>query len=672
MAASPHRLDRGVTAVRSKGVIRLGGDYQAATIPDLAPELEAAQALDYEAAAAAMPLWEAPARVPTPPVPPPLRTRAVAAGYELSAEAVTDGGVDLTFRFPLGNPSDRGAWVGLFSGTHENAFNSRGWVEAERRVRHKYIGKNSEEATMKFSKSLLGKVPPGDYFFVLSTNNFGEDEGGGQVRAEKGLRVGDPHADARELALELIAPTFSADAASDTAPYPTGDAADGGRYTDMDVMAVVKSPPLRMKRKCGTPGCTLEDFHLGPCTLDNKVNDDGGRAKREVKSVKEEEPPAPKGKVEPPWKFQTELDELGAGGPIRRRPPRRAPLMTAAERREAAVATDFLAKWSAQEEELFALGRMLYGKDLRAVATLLPNKTPAELVEYYYLRKRPAPPPPSSARRAAKEEEEVEVELPREANCTKCGHHRVVARRCTAAGCTTAVCGRCIYNPALVPKGHTESVKNAWWRCDACVTSLCESTPKGSALHGAHGVCASCGDVKPTRLLSDHPWLHTPMCLPCLGALCCACAMVTTDGAPPDAAAAPPASPSLAAASSSSASSTATAGASDANACTVGDGDDDDPWFCQWCGGHDGRTAFKCGGDDCNHSVCQRCLLRNGGAAKVEEVQRDPASFRCAICEPRLRKQGSQLPLPDAFNLLTKKPSRPAAGAKRPADGDPG
>ena len=109
----------------------------------------------------------------------------------------------------------------------------------------------------------------------------GEDEGGGQVRAEKGLRVGDPHANARELALELIAPTFSADAASDTAPYPTGDA-DGGRYTDMDVMAVVKSPPLRMKRKCGTPGCTLEDFHLGPCTLDNKVNDDGGRAKREA------------------------------------------------------------------------------------------------------------------------------------------------------------------------------------------------------------------------------------------------------------------------------------------------------------------------------------------------------------------------------------------------------
>ena len=83
MAASPHRLDRGVTAVRSTGVIRLGGDYQAATIPDLAPELEAAQALDYEAAAAAMPLWEAPARVPTPPVPPPLRTRAVAAGYQL-------------------------------------------------------------------------------------------------------------------------------------------------------------------------------------------------------------------------------------------------------------------------------------------------------------------------------------------------------------------------------------------------------------------------------------------------------------------------------------------------------------------------------------------------------------------------------------------------------------
>ena len=276
--------------------------------------------------------------------------------------------------------------------------------------------------------------------------------------------------------------------------------------------------------------------------------------------------------------------------------------MTAAERREAAVATDFLAKWSAQEEELFALGRMLYGKDLRAVATLLPNKTPAELVEYYYLRKRPAPPPPSSARRAAKEEEEVEVELPREANCTKCGHHRVVARRCTAAGCTTAVCGRCIYNPALVPKGHTESVKNAWWRCEACVTTRCEATPKGSAVHGAHGVCASCGDVKPTRLLSDHPWLHTPMCLPCLGALCCACAMVPTDGAPPAAAAAPPASPSLAAASSSSASSTATAGASDANACTVGDGDDDDPWFCQRCGGHDGRTAFKCGGDDCNHS----------------------------------------------------------------------
>ena len=91
----------------------------------------------------------------------------------------------------------------------------------------------------------------------------------------------------------------------------------------MDVMAVVKSPPLRMKRKCGTPGCTLEDFHLGPCTLDNKVNDDGGRAKREVKPVKEEEPPAPKGKVEPPWKFQTELDELGAGGPIRRRVGRR-------------------------------------------------------------------------------------------------------------------------------------------------------------------------------------------------------------------------------------------------------------------------------------------------------------------------------------------------------------
>ena len=147
------------------------------------------------------------------------------------------------------------------------------------------------------------------------------------------------------------------------------------------------------------------------------------------------------------------------------------------------MATDFLAKWSAQEEELFALGRMLYGKDLRAVATLLPNKTPAELVEYYYLRKRPAPPPPSSARRAAKEEEEVEVELPREANCTKCGHHRVVARRCTAAGCTTAVCGRCIYNPALVPKGHTESVKNAWWRCDACVTTLCEATPKGSAVN---------------------------------------------------------------------------------------------------------------------------------------------------------------------------------------------
>ena len=47
------------------------------------------------------------------------------------------------------------------------------------------------------------------------------------------------------------------------------------------------------------------------------MNDDGGRAKREVKSVKEEEPPAPG--AEPPWKFQTELDELGAGGPIRRR-----------------------------------------------------------------------------------------------------------------------------------------------------------------------------------------------------------------------------------------------------------------------------------------------------------------------------------------------------------------
>ena len=261
----------------------------------------------------------------------------------------------------------------------------------------------------------------------------------------------------------------------------------------MDVMAVVKSPPLRMKRKCGTPGCTLEDFHLGPCTLDNKVNDDGGRAKREVKPVKEEEPPAPKGKVEPPWKFQTELDELGAGGPIRRRPPRRAPLMTAAERREAAVATDFLAKWSAQEEELFALGRMLYGKDLRR------RRHPA--AEQDAGRTRRVLLPAQAAGAAAA------VVGPPRGEGGGGGRGRTAARGAAAPSAATTASSRGGAPPpaaprrcaggasttrALVPKGHTESVKNAWWRWDACVTTLCEATPKGSAVHGAHGVCASC------------------------------------------------------------------------------------------------------------------------------------------------------------------------------------
>ena len=105
----------------------------------------------------------------------------VAAGYDLKAEVVT-GMAASTSRSASRSATRRTAarGSGCSPGTHENAFNSRGWVEAERRVRHKYIGKNSEEATMKFSKSLLGKVPPGDYFFVLSTNNFGQDEGGGR------------------------------------------------------------------------------------------------------------------------------------------------------------------------------------------------------------------------------------------------------------------------------------------------------------------------------------------------------------------------------------------------------------------------------------------------------------------------------------------------------------
>ena len=153
------------------------------------------------------------------------------------------------------------------------------------------------------------------------------------------------------------------------------------------------------------------------------------------------------------------------------------------------MATDFLAA-SAQEEELFALGRMLYGKT-RAVATLLPNKTPAELVEYYYLRKRPALPPPSSA---PPWQEEEEVELPREANCTKCGHHRVVARRCYRRHAPR----RCAGGASTTPRSCRRATPSREERVVA-MRRVRHHAVRGDAergrRHGAHGVCASCGDV---------------------------------------------------------------------------------------------------------------------------------------------------------------------------------
>ena len=164
-------------------------------------------------------------------------------------------------------------------------------------------------------------------------------------------------------------------------------------------MAAPTTTSIKLTRKCGTPFCTLPDFHDGPCSC-TVVFGSRRTAKQAPEPVKAEAVPrgvtleqnrlsglGKKRGLEPAWRLDCPKEEKRRATGRQRS----AISLSAAERREAGQGAACLRGWSGTERDLFALGVRLYGKDMRAIRdTLLPARSQPELVAFYYLQPSPS------------------------------------------------------------------------------------------------------------------------------------------------------------------------------------------------------------------------------------------------------------------------------------------
>jgi hypothetical protein len=363
--------------------------------------------------------------------------------------------------------------------------------------------------------------------------------------------------------------------------------------------SVAPSTAVKLTRKCGTPHCTLPDFHDGPCSC--AMVSGGRRTARQQapEPVQAEAMPRAvhreqhrlstlvgKRGSEPPWKLDAPKQDK------RRATSQRRPTVSlnAAERREAGQGAACLRGWTDVEKDLFALGIMLYGRDMRAIRQLLPARKLPELIEFYYLK-----PPLAATGSVAVASAAVSADPVGSLACSECkGPLAEPVVRCTAsAGCPHATCLRCHDSPQDArAHGH-------FWLCAPCTSRL--RAAHQALLSPAHAACISCGSVKPTTLLDSNPWVRgLPTCSECLArfAVPVACMEAAAFGAD----------------------------TADASFC------------CQWCSGRDGRVAYTCSAEGCPHSVCARCIVRCLGQERVDELAADKEDrFLCALHDPSLK-----------------------------------
>jgi len=373
-------------------------------------------------------------------------------------------------------------------------------------------------------------------------------------------------------------------------------------------MAAPTTTAIKLTRKCGTPFCTLPDFHDGPCSC-TVVSSGRRTAKQAPEPVKGEAVPrgvaleqnrlsglVKKRGREPAWRL-----DCPKGEKRRATGRQRSNIsLSAAERREAGQGAACLRGWSGAERDLFALGIGLYGKDMRAIRhTLLPARSLAELVAFYYLQ-------PSVERSDAVGAVGAPTAAPADCAgspaCCECAEPMAEPGwRCTSSvGCPHSTCSRC--RDAAIPSGSLEGDVRAhshFWVCAPCSGQLRAAHRALLAL--AHAACVSCGSIKPAAMLGSNPWLRgVSTCSPCLArfALPVACTEAAARGEETTLA----------------------------------------PLCCQLCTSRDGRAAHACSAEGCPHSVCSRCILRCAGQECLDQLAADKEGrFQCALHDATLK-----------------------------------
>ena len=365
---------------------------------------------------------------------------------------------------------------------------------------------------------------------------------------------------------------------------------------------------IKLTRKCGTPFCTLPDFHDGPCSC--TVVSAGRRTAKQAPEPVEAEA-VPKGVAleqnrlsglvkkrgrEPAWRL-----DCPKGEKRRATGRQRSNIsLNAAERREAGQGAACLRGWSGAERDLFALGIGLYGKDMRAIRhTLLPARSLPELVAFYYLQPSPSA-ERGDAAGAVGAPAAAPVDRAGAPACCECTEPMAEPGwRCTSsAGCVHATCSRC--REAAIPSGSLVGDARAhghFWLCAPCSGRL--RAAHRALLGLAHAACVSCGSIKPAPLLGSNPWLRgVSTCSTCLARFAVPVAEELSRGE--EAALA--------------------------------------PLCCQLCTAK--GTAHSCSAEGCPHTVCSRCILRCAGQERLDQLAADKEEekpFLCALHDATLK-----------------------------------
>jgi len=373
-------------------------------------------------------------------------------------------------------------------------------------------------------------------------------------------------------------------------------------------VAAPTTTSIKLTRKCGTPFCTLPDFHDGPCSCTVVFG-----SRRTAKQAQAPEPvkaeAVPRGVtleqnrlsglvkkrgLEPAWCLDCPKEEKRRATGRQRS----AVSLSAAERREAGRGAACLRGWSGTERDLFALGIRLYGKDMRAIRdTLLPARSQPELVAFYYLQPSPSAERGDAAGAAGGAPAAAPAgRAGAPACCSECAEPMAEPGwRCTAsAGCVHSTCARC--REAAMPSGSLVGDARAhehFWLCASCSGRLRAAHKTLLAL--AHAACVSCGSIKAAALLGSNPWLKgLSTCAPCLARF------------------AVPVAEEL------------------AQRREGGDEADVAPLPCQLCTAK--GSAHACSAQGCAHTVCSRCIGRCAGQERLDQLAADKEGARPFLC----------------------------------------